>query len=111
MKAALKAIILVPVFALLIVFAVINRAPVTVLLDPFDLSVPPLAITAPLFIIIFLSLMVGVIVGGVGVWLSQAIHRQAVRHHKREAERYRAEVEELRRRADLPPIPPAPMIG
>ena len=111
MRAALKAIILVPVSVLLIVFAVVNRAPVTLLLDPFDLTNPPLAITAPLFIIIFLSLMVGIAVGGVGVWISQAIHRQSLRHHKREAERYRNEIEELRRRSDLPPLPPAPMIG
>lgn len=111
MRAILKAIILVPVFVLLIVFAVVNRVPVTLLLDPFDLSDPPLAITAPLFIIIFLALMIGIVVGGVGVWMSQAIHRQAVRHHKRDAERYRAELDEIRRRSDLPPLPPAPMIG
>jgi hypothetical protein len=55
--------------------------------------------------------MVDIAVGGVGVWISQAIHRQAQRHHKREAERYRNEIEELRRRSDLPPLPPAPMIG
>lgn len=111
MRAILKAIILVPVFVLLIVFAVVNRAPVTLLLDPFELSDPPLAINAPLFILIFLALMIGVAIGGAGVWMSQAIHRQAVRHHKRDAERYRAELDEIRRRSDLPPLPPAPMIG
>ena len=67
MRAILKAIILVPVFVLLIVFAVVNRAPVTLLLDPFELSDPPLAINAPLFILLFLALMIGVAIGGAGV--------------------------------------------
>jgi len=87
----LKALILFPVAVLVVLLAVANRAPVTVSLDPFSREVPEIAFTLPLFALIFLAVMLGVIIGGVAAWLTQSKHRRAERIYKREARRLRAD--------------------
>jgi Lipopolysaccharide assembly protein A domain len=87
----LKALILLPVAVLVVLLAVANRGPVTVSLDPFSREVPEIAFTVPLFALIFLAVMLGVVIGGVGAWLAQGKHRRAERLYKREARRLRAD--------------------
>ncbi|MCP8938815.1 LapA family protein [Alsobacter sp. SYSU M60028] len=96
MKSFLKALILLPVVALVTLFAVANREPVAVQVDPYEwFGIGP-AISLPLFAIVFLALAVGVVLGGSAVWLSQGRHRKAARLHAREAARLRDEAERLR---------------
>jgi len=73
----LKALILVPVAVFLILFAVANRQWTGVSLDPFSSAPPALAIRLPLFLVILLALMLGVIVGGIAAWLGQRKWRGA----------------------------------
>src|SRR5260370_3475858 len=75
----LKALILVPVAVFLILFAVANRQWTGVSLDPFSSEPPALAVHLPLFLVILLALMLGVIVGGIAAWLGQRKSRQAAR--------------------------------
>jgi hypothetical protein len=96
MRTFLKALILFPVAVLVVLLAVANRGPVTLSLDPFSREAPELAFTVPLFGVIFASVMLGVVIGGVGAWLAQAKHRRAERLYKREARLLRAQAERTR---------------
>ena len=49
---------------LVVLFAVANREIVTVSLDPFDPAQPALAVRMPLFVLIFVFLILGVLLGG-----------------------------------------------
>src|SRR5579884_2302539 len=70
------AAILVPLAAAIIAFAVANRQAVTVSFDPFSSAAPAYATTLPLFALIFIVLIFGVIVGGVAAWLRQGKWRR-----------------------------------
>ena len=105
MKAILRAVIFLPIAIILLVFAVANRGMVTLVLDPIGVSNPPLSLP------IFIGLMLGILLGGVAVWVSEGRHRRAARLHRRDLERQRRENEELRRERNLPPLPPATLIG
>jgi uncharacterized integral membrane protein len=72
-------LVLVPLAIALIVFAVANREIVTVSLDPFDPAQPALSVRMPLFILIFVFLIAGVLLGGFAAWLRQGRHRRASR--------------------------------
>jgi uncharacterized integral membrane protein len=97
MKNLLKVIVLTPVALLLLVFAFANRHIVTVSFDPFVAGdIPAFAITAPLFLILILAIMAGVIAGGAATWLAQGRYRRAARQNRAEAERLRSEVQALK---------------
>lgn len=91
--------VLVPLCAALIVFALANRQLVVVNFNPF---IPPEALTmpgfgVPLFLVIFMVLLVGVLLGGVATWFAQGRVRQERRHWRRETEHLTREIETLRR--------------
>ena len=111
MKAFLRAVIFVPFAVVLIGFALANRAMITVQFDPLGLLPSPLAYELPLFLPIFIAMMLGIVLGGVAMWMSQGRHRRVVRLQRRELELRRRENDELRRERELPPLPPAIMIG
>ncbi len=96
----LKALILVPVAVFLILFAVANRQWTGVSLDPFSSEPPVLAVHLPLFLVILLALMLGVIVGGIAAWLGQRKPRRAARRLEVELREARAETEAWKRRAE-----------
>ena len=73
----LTTLIAVPLAILLAVFMVANRHAVTVSLDPFGSGNPALSATLPLFVIILVCLLVGVIAGGTAAWLNQSRWRRA----------------------------------
>jgi uncharacterized integral membrane protein len=72
-------VILVPLSAVIIAFAVANRQSVTVSFDPFSSTNPAYAATLPLFVLIFILVILGVIVGGIAAWLRQARWRRTAR--------------------------------
>ena len=72
-------IIVVPLAIVIIVFAVANRQTVTVSFDPFSSTAPAYAAHLPLFVLIFIVLILGVIVGGVAAWLGQSPWRRTAR--------------------------------
>jgi hypothetical protein len=72
----LKAILMIPAFAVLVALAVANRQPVTVSFNPFDSPDPDLAVTVPLYIVGFTVLIAGVVVGGIAAWLKQGRRRR-----------------------------------
>ena len=96
LRKILTMFIVVPLGLVLIVFAVANRHAVTVSLDPFGSDAPALSATVPLFIVILLCLLIGVIVGGVSAWISQGRWRRAARRLDTDARALRIEREALK---------------
>jgi uncharacterized integral membrane protein len=97
MKNLLKFIVLTPIAILLLIFAFANRHLVTVSFDPFvEGDIAAFAITAPLFLVLILAMMIGVLAGGAATWLAQGKYRKAARHSRAEVERLRGEAQVLR---------------
>ena len=91
--------VLVPLCAVVIVFALANRQLVVVNFNPFA---PVEALTSPgvgvpLFLVLFAVLLFGVLLGGVATWFAQGPHRRDERTYRREAERLNREVDAMRR--------------
>src|SRR5947207_228588 len=91
MKSFLRALVLLPIAAVLLAFSFANRHLVSVSLDPFDSQSPAYEVRAPLYVILFATVMIGVFIGGVASWWSQGKYRRAARRYRAEAERLRAE--------------------
>jgi uncharacterized integral membrane protein len=91
----LTAVILVPLAIVIIAFAMANRESVMVSFDPFSATEPAAAATLPLFALIILLLIIGVLVGGVATWLRQGEWRQRARRLEREVRELRAKVDAL----------------
>lgn len=98
----LTAVVVLPVAALLVIFAVANRDPVILSLDPFSPGTPAWSIQLPLYIVILLAVAVGVVIGGIADWLSQARYRREARLGRSEVRRLEQEAAALRR-AQVPP--------
>lgn len=92
-------VVLVPLCAALIVFALANRQFVVLNFNPFvsveQLSTPGYGV--PLFLVLYVVLLVGVLLGGVATWFAQSQHRQRERHWRREAHALTSELEALRK--------------
>ena len=100
MKKLLWLLLAIPMAVLLIVFSVANRAPVTMLLDPFSSDNPALAVTLPFFGFIFTTLLVGMISGAVLTWLGQGRHRKAARQAAAQARIWQHDAEAQKNRAE-----------
>jgi len=93
----LKLLIIAPVAIVLLMFAFANRHVVDISFDPFDSGdIPAFSIQAPMFIVLILSVMLGVVAGGVATWFGQGKHRRAARVGRAEADRLRADLQTAR---------------
>ena len=80
MKRAVQWLVFLPLAIVGIAFAVANRQIVEVNFDPFAMRPSErIDVQAPLFVVLILALMLGVLVGGVFTWFSQGKHRRALR--------------------------------
>lgn len=117
MRKFLTALFVVPVAILFIVFAVANRHPVTVSFDPFNSSDPSIGATLPLFAVLIVVAILGVIAGGTATWVGQRHWRRAARQHEADARRARGELTDLRaemataKAAPQRPVQGLPMTG
>jgi hypothetical protein len=66
------AFLLVPAAVIAAVIAVANRGDVRLSLDPFSDAHPALVLEMPLFVLVFLALLLGVFLGGLAVALRRA---------------------------------------
>ncbi len=95
-RKVVAAIILVPLAVVIIAFAVANRQIVTVSLDPFSSEHPAASLTLPLFALVIVLLVVGVLIGGIAAWLRQARWRRTARRLEREIANLHIEIEGLK---------------
>jgi uncharacterized integral membrane protein len=84
LRRIVAAIILIPLAVVIIAFAVANRHPVTVSFDPFGGNPPVASLTLPLFALVLVVLIAGVVIGGVASWLGQGKWRGAARRFERD---------------------------
>ena len=116
MRKFFTALVLIPLGLIFVVFAVANRHLVTVSFDPFNSSNPSVAVTLPLFVVIIVVAILGVVAGGTATWFRQRHWRRAARQYEADARQARAQLADLRTgamrpsRYDLPRIP-APQPG
>jgi uncharacterized integral membrane protein len=105
------ALILVPLALIIIAFAVANRQVVTVSLDPFNTEQPAASLTLPLFALVIVLLILGVVIGGIAAWLRQTKWRRTARRLERKLAELHGEVDSLKRAAGIsasPPVAAAP---
>jgi uncharacterized integral membrane protein len=102
------AVILIPLAALIIAFAVANREFVTLSFDPISAEHPAASVTMPLFALIIITLILGVVIGGVAGWLRHGGWRRTARQLEREVARLQAEIEAHKRAAGAPAMAPEP---
>ncbi|MSO66401.1 MAG: LapA family protein [Pseudolabrys sp.] len=95
-------IIIVPLAAVIIAFAVANRLTVTISFDPFSSASPAYAATLPLFAVIIMALIIGVLVGGVAAWIRQSKWRRTARKLDTDVRALHDELETIRRRFGTP---------
>ena len=89
-------LILLPLGLFLLAFAVANRHLVTVSFDPFNSTDPAFGVTLPLFVVLILAAIAGVICGSAAAWFGQRHWRQAARQSQTEARDLRAELQRNR---------------
>jgi len=101
------AIIVVPLAIVIVAFAVTNRQMVMVSFDPFSATDPAYSVQLPLFVLVFVLVILGVVVGGVAAWLRQSRWRRTARRLDADVRALHAEIEALRRGepARQPPPP------
>jgi len=92
LRRIVAAIVLVPLTVVIIAFAVANRQMVTVSFDPFAGGEPAAAVMLPLFALIILLLIIGVLIGGLATWLRQGKWRGAARRFERELQQLRGKI-------------------
>jgi uncharacterized integral membrane protein len=100
----LKGLVLLPVAVVVILFAVANREPVRLSLDPFS-QVPAFSASVPLYAVLFAAVAVGIVVGGIFAWLGQGKVRRAARQRGRAVRRLEDETARLRAYAPEPVAP------
>jgi uncharacterized integral membrane protein len=99
LRKIVAALILVPLAIIIIAFAVANRQIVTVSFDPFSAAAPAASLTLPLFALIIVLLIVGVVVGGAAAWLRQSKWRRTARRLEREVGELQAKLDAFGRTA------------
>ncbi len=106
----IAALILVPLAVVIIAFAVANRQIVTVSLDPFSAEHPAASLTLPLFALVIVLLVIGVLIGGIAAWLRQSKWRRTARRLEREIADLHIEIEAFKRSAGVTSVnaPAAP---
>jgi len=96
MRKFINALVVIVVGLLLVAFAIPNRHLVTVSFDPFDRTDTVLSLTLPLFLLLVVVAILGVIAGSCATWLGQHHWRRAARRHEADARSARAELADLR---------------
>ena len=91
LKRIVSLVVFVPLGIVLIVLAVANRQTVTLALNPFRPKDSLLAISAPLFLFLFIAVLFGMLIGAAVTWWGQGRHRKQARIEAREAVKWKNE--------------------
>ena len=92
-------VVLVPLCLGLVVLALANRHFVIVNINPFapgDVAAAP-GYGVPMFVVLYVVLLIGVLAGGTATWFAQAEQRRRARHWRRESQTLSDELERLRK--------------
>jgi uncharacterized integral membrane protein len=98
LRRIVTAVIVIPLVMIVVAFAVANRQAVTVSFDPLSSASPAYAATLPLFVLIFVLLIAGVLIGGLAAWIGQSKWRRSARKLDADMRALRDEMDTIRRR-------------
>lgn len=76
--------VFVPLAIILIALAVANRGAVAFTVDPFNPGNPALTMEMPLFVLLFATAALGLIVGSLVTWWKQGRYRKLARQREQE---------------------------
>jgi hypothetical protein len=93
-------LVAIPAGLLLVTLALANRHDVRLALDPFHPEAPVVSLVLPFYAYLFAAILVGVVLGGMAMWLSQGRWRKSARVQGRAAARWHAEADRLTRERD-----------
>ena len=102
MRKFFSALLLIPLGLFFVIFAVANRHLVTVSFDPFNSTYPTVGVTLPLFVVIIVVAILGVVAGGTATWFRQRHWRRSARRHEADARAARSQLADLRAGAAAP---------
>lgn len=88
MKTLLRFCILLPLALVLVWIAAANQHIIRLSFDPIQSLNPAIAVSLPLHIVIFASLGLGILFGGLWTWIGQGRHRKSARLQSRAAARW-----------------------
>lgn len=100
----LKVLVFALVALVVIFLSIANRHDVTLSFDPFSQATPEIALTIPLFLVVFGAVALGVLIGGVAAWWAQHGKRKELRRSRKEIKELKAELDKVRSDA-LRPYP------
>jgi uncharacterized integral membrane protein len=100
MKKIAGLLVALPAALILLTFAIANRHPVRLGLDPFHPEAPVLSVQLPFYAYLIGALILGVALGGVVTWFNQGRWRRSARNRTVEARRWQAEADRLTRERD-----------
>lgn len=100
LKRIISLLVAFPAAVVLIALAVANRQPVRLALDPFKPEAPVVSLELPFYAYLFGMLILGILIGGFAVWMSQGRWRRTARVRSVEASRWHAEADRLTRERD-----------
>ena len=100
MRRFLTLFVLLPIALVVVVLSVANRGSVTFSLNPIGGPASGWAVSAPLYVFLFLAVIVGIVIGGIATWAGQGRWRHAARAERANADRLRADIERFRARIE-----------
>ena len=100
MKRLTTLLIILPIGIIVVALAVANRQAVSLSMPPYINDEPFVSLTLPLFAVIFISLLVGMVIGSCATWFKQGRFRKAARERKVEASKNAVEAEKQKTRAE-----------
>ena len=108
MRTVFRIIFFVPLALIILFFAMANRMPVQIGLDPFLApgETGP-SFEAPLFLVVLASMALGVLAGGASTWVSHLPVRRAAKVARAEVKKTKVEIDKLRQQA-LSSLPAEP---
>lgn len=72
-KKIVNLLVLLPIGIILIIFCVANRQLVTMAFNPFRPEDQVLSLSAPLFVFLFVTLILGMVIGSAATWFTQGV--------------------------------------
>jgi hypothetical protein len=120
-----RLLVLLPAVIVLVALGLANDQPISLVLDPFRPTNPAISLRPlPFYLYFFGALILGVVIGGLATWMTQAQWRRSARRDAVETQRWKAEVDRLGREHQLeagrqlasvgrvpPPGPLSPLAG
>lgn len=100
MKRLTTVFILVPIGIVVIALAVANRQPILLSVPPDVNGEPLYSASLPLFAVVFISVLLGMVIGGCATWVKQGRYRKRAAEQKVEATKATFEARKQKERAD-----------